>query len=138
MGRMLRTTFVVALLLAACHKSDGPSSNGNESAPASSGVAQNPLVAEVCKKAVCTGRMAQITLWRDKQGAVRVLEYAGDIQRCSHPPTVFYDASGKEIAAIPNKPVAVGSDEQKKFAQIRDDAVKDLRKGDSVFCEVNN
>jgi hypothetical protein len=135
--------------LAACHRSttasaagDGssapvtaPSESGGESSSASGATAASTeLVKKICATATCAGPMARVTVFRDKTGAVRSLELDGDIRRCSHPPTLFFDASGNQVDAIPMKPVVPGSDEAKHFAAIRERHTRGLDGRETCFC----
>jgi hypothetical protein len=58
--------------------------------------------------------MSRIVVLRSGEKIVRYLHH-GDIRRCSHPPSVYFDASGAEVGTIPMKPIQKGSDEEKKI-----------------------
>lgn len=78
--------------------------------------------------------MARVTVWRDAARKVRTLELSGDIERCSHPPTVFFDANGEKLDAIPMKPVVPGSAEAAKYQAIRDKYTHGLSGTEIHFC----
>jgi hypothetical protein len=90
-------------------------------------------VRKICR-AQCSGPIATVTVYRDASGRVGALENGGDIRSCSHPPTVFYDAKGKQIGVIPLRPVKPGSAAAKRFQAIRTKATAGLSKAESFLC----
>jgi hypothetical protein len=93
-----------------------------------------PTVEAICKKAQCSGAFASVTAWYDAKGRIALYVHGGDIQSCSHPPTVYFDRDANEVGAIPNKPIVPGSDEAKGFDATRERLTKDLKKGGAQSC----
>jgi hypothetical protein len=52
----------------------------------------------------CLGKFARVDVWRTPEGGVHRLFYHGD-RSCSHPPSVWYDATGDELEQVPMEPV---------------------------------
>lgn len=78
------------------------------------GKAPADVLAKICAKATCAGPFGRVEVLR-KEGAIVGYLHFGDLRRCSHPPAVYFDAAGEELGAIPEKPVAPGSDEARHF-----------------------
>jgi hypothetical protein len=54
----------------------------------------------------CMGPFARVDVWRTTaDGSVHRLYFHGDLQSCSHPPSVWYDATGARLEAVANEPV---------------------------------
>ncbi len=125
--------------LGAASATTGPTASGSSTgvAPDGTGMPEPtsvPALRKMCAAAPCTGPFDTVIVWRTPQGRVGAYEHRGDIRRCSHPPTGFYDRSGTEISAIPEKPVVPGSAEQKGFQATRDAATKGLVAAESTSC----
>ena len=139
MLRGLAVTVVASLLLVACDRDASSASGpaGSAVRPDEHGGAQPVpmnVVRTICSASPCTGKLARVLVWRDAKGRVGAFEVRGDIERCSHPPTLFYDAAGKQTGVIPMKPVTPGSPEAKGFLDTRAKATKGLKQVDSVRC----
>ncbi len=64
----------------------------------------------------------------------KVYVFRGDLQRCSHPPTSYFDATGKQVLVQALKPVVPGSAEAKRFQDERNKALAGLKKAESHSC----
>lgn len=93
-----------------------------------------PTLTRVCSTAPCAGPMSLIDVWRTRTGRVALYVHQGDISRCSHPPTVYFDALGKEVLTQAQRPVAPGSADAKRFADEREAVTRDLVKAESPPC----
>jgi hypothetical protein len=62
------------------------------------------VVKKLCQ-GTCSGKMAWVQGWNDAAGKVKIYQYQGSLDACSHPPQLFYDASGKELGTFPEFPV---------------------------------
>lgn len=147
-----RASDVLALALSlgasACGREGAPSATSAASGSAPSQTASAPRADEhgppepvalpavdaICKSAPCSGPMSTIEVWRTSKAAVGVYYHHGDIQRCSHPPSVFFDAAGKQLDAIPMQPVEPGSAEAQRFQSIRERHTRDLTLAERVDC----
>ncbi len=56
----------------------------------------------------CSGPFARATAWKDAAGATSLYVYDGDINRCSHPPRIYYDRFGREVGRVGSGPVPQG------------------------------
>src|SRR5262249_23930880 len=63
-----------------------------------------PVVEKICKAADCSGTGSRIWVLRKDNRIERYLHH-GDIRRCSHPPSTYFDRDGKEVGAMPMRPV---------------------------------
>ncbi len=90
-------------------------------------------VAKVCKSACATER-SRITVFRATDGVAKRLRFDGDLERCSHPPRLYFDATGRETLAIPNKPVVPGSAEAERFAAQQSKEVDGLVEAETIGC----
>lgn len=93
-----------------------------------------PTLSRVCSTAPCAGPMSRIDVWRTRTGRVALYVHHGDISRCSHPPSVYFDALGKEVLTQAERPVAPGSADAKRFADEREAVTRDLVKAESPPC----
>lgn len=93
-----------------------------------------PTLTRVCSTAPCAGPMAHVDVWRTRAGRVALYVHQGDISRCSHPPTAYFDALGKEVLTQAQRPVAPGSADAKRFADEREAVTRDLVKAESPAC----
>lgn len=71
-------------------------------------------VRRICA-AECAGPLASFVVLRDAAGEARRVRFDGDLDRCSHPPRIYFDAEGNELLAIPEEPVEPGSARQKEL-----------------------
>ncbi len=108
---------LVGLLLCAC---------GSSAAAA-------PHAARICAAAPCTGAGARITVWRTSGGEVGRYVYDGSMS-CSHPPRVYYDSNGTEIATIASEPVVAGSEEQRAITERQRELVSGLTEAETISC----
>jgi hypothetical protein len=77
-------------------------------APACSNAPEkDEVVATICA-GTCGGPLASMEVWRDAQEEIALYIYDGDISRCSHPPRIWYDKNGKELATVGSNPVGPG------------------------------
>lgn len=151
--QVLRIAFL-ALVCGGCERGAAPTSRGaapsttppaepgsqeHEPAPGHTASSKAPdaitaLARRVCAKAPCSGELAEVVVWRDQGGAISTVEHRGDLARCSHPPTVFFDAKRERLEAIPMQPVAPGSEEAKGFAAIRERHTGGMVEAETVRC----
>jgi hypothetical protein len=90
-------------------------------------------VAKVCKSECATER-SRITVFRAADGTAKRLRFDGDLERCSHPPRLYFDAAGRETLAIPEKPVTAGSAEAERFAAQQREEVDGLVEAETLGC----
>ncbi len=128
-------------MLAAVGCSKSPKGDARPTATASvsaSPSASAAIPADVVK-AICTsqfgGELASIEVYRRADGSVQTLELRPDITKVSHPPSQFFDLSGAVTATIPEFPVEPGSDEAKKWSDVRAGAVGDAKVAESIGCK---
>jgi len=93
-----------------------------------------PPVASVTRicAADCAGPMARMSLWRDAGGAVALYVYDGDFDRCSHPPRIWFDKDGKELARVGSNPVPAGGVAEGPPIQAR--LTAGLHESETIFC----
>ncbi len=129
---------LVLLLAAACDRGSGPTTSPAASAastaaksPPTAGSTDEPtvvttnqsptddaaLLKRLCKDAACAGPFSLIDVYRDSDQAPQVFVFRGDLRRCSHPPTSYFNATGKKIFVQANKPVVPGSAEATRFEE---------------------
>ena len=145
--RSIVVLFLVTLPAAGCKRSSPPDSNGPEStgvaddAAASTGgpvatgstdVSAETLAA-VCT-GPCAGPFAVIRVWRDAAGALGRIVMQGDIQACSDPPMVYFDANGAITEQIGLEPVVPGSPEEQAFTERRVRQLEGLAEAESLSC----
>jgi hypothetical protein len=65
-------------------------------------------VVETICAGTCGGPLASMEVWRDAQEEIAVYVYDGDISRCSHPPRIWYDKDGEELATVASNPIGPG------------------------------
>jgi hypothetical protein len=111
--------------------SEAPSSSQPTVAPS----VDAEIVKTICKDGTCGGPGASVTLWRDAASKTKRFVLNGAIARCSHPPTTIFDETGKEVAAVANKPVAPDSPEAQKIREPLDRELANLTKGETIDCE---
>lgn len=91
------------------------------------------VVREICK-APCAGRFGRLTIFRDADGDVGRIRFDGDLDACSHPPRIYFDAKGTEVLAIPEEPVVAGSAEAKAFADSQAAQIAGLTQAETLGC----
>jgi cytochrome c peroxidase len=107
---------------------------GTASAPEAAAETPAEEVLRIVCNATCGGAFAFVTPYRDAAGRLVRLELRGDIRRCSHPPTLFFDAAGDQTAVIPNRPVVPGSDEALGLVAVREAQTGGLFAGPTISC----
>lgn len=90
--------------------------------------------------AVCTsdsgGDAATIQVWRERDGALVVLELSPDIgKRGSHAPTTFFDEAGREVLRLASHAVAPGSPEALEAERKRETVTLEGRKAEVIPCK---
>lgn len=111
---------------------DGPPARTERGAPPP----DDPLsraVEKVCNHP-CAGSLAQIAVFRDAANAVGRLRFDGDLEACSHPPRIYFDADGNETFAIPFEPIVAGSPEAKALADQQDAQTRGLTESETLRC----
>jgi hypothetical protein len=91
------------------------------------------VVREICK-GPCAGRLARLTVFRNADGDIGRIRFDGDLDACSHPPRIYYDAKGTEMLAIPEEPVVAGSAEAKAFADRQAAQIAGLTEAQTLGC----
>lgn len=79
----------------------------------------------------CAGPYARVAVFRDSAGGVGRLRFDGDLETCSHPPRIYFDASGEATEHIPMEPIGKGTPEE---ADLRDRQAKQVE-GLAARCE---
>jgi hypothetical protein len=92
------------------------------------------VIASVCKEAQCSGKLAEVQVWRTGQGKVARYVHVGDITSCSHSPTTVFDATGKNLGVIPMQAVTKGSEEEKRFTALKASLYGDNRHVETADC----
>ncbi|HKX12821.1 MAG TPA: hypothetical protein VJP40_06685 [bacterium] len=109
-------------------------SSGNSKA----GEGPDPILKKICQS-TCTGRMASVQSWNDDAGKAQVYQYQGDLTACSHPPQIFYDASGKELGAIAEFPInpqdPASAAKLKEIQTKRAEWLKGLSPAKKLWCD---
>jgi hypothetical protein len=90
-------------------------------------------VAKICAHP-CGGNFARITVFRDASGAVGRLMFDGDLEACSHPPRIYFDAQGHESLTIPLEPVVPDSPKAKDLSARQDAQVEGLLEDERLGC----
>lgn len=85
------------------------------------------VLARICA-APCAGPMARLRVWRDNTEAVKLVEFEGDLEQCSHPPVAWFDPVGTQVAAYGTNPGA----SPPKIS--REERVKGLHQTAVLFC----
>jgi hypothetical protein len=94
----------------------------------------DPMIARICESAPCSGRFARIQVWRTSSGEVGRYVYDGDIDGCSHPPRVFYDAQGEQSFAVPFEPIVPGSPEAEALRAQQEAQTEGLVEAERASC----
>jgi hypothetical protein len=76
-----------------------------------------PVVEKICKAAPCSGPGARIWVFM-KDNQIRRYLHHGDRSSCTHPPSVYFDREGREVGAMPMRPVK-DADDQRRLDQER-------------------
>jgi len=132
----------------ACRRSASADANGptmvtastqtvaqDQDAPtAAQGAAVSTETLQAVCAGTCAGPFAVITVWRDAGGAVGRIVMQGDLQRCSDPPMVYFDANGQVTEQIGLQPVVVGSPEQQAFTERRNRQLAGLTEAEHLSC----
>jgi hypothetical protein len=66
----------------------------------SSANADRALFARLCSTADCNGTFARLEVFHDAAGRLAIVRYRGDFRRCSHPPAIYFDKEGKQLAVV--------------------------------------
>ena len=120
---------LAAVALLAC----GPSSK-----PRSAQRPGGALSVEVRRKICathCGGANASIRVFRDSQRRIGSLRFDGDLGRCSHPPSIYFDPRGRQLGIIPFKPLVKGSPEHRRILGIHARHTKGLKEAETVSCK---
>ena len=62
------------------------------------------MIERLCTRTDCGGSFARLEVLTDAGGAIAKYRYRGDVRTCSHPPLVYIDTSGVEIASAGTGP----------------------------------
>jgi hypothetical protein len=110
------------------------SAPGKTELPAMTNVdpAASAHVVETICAGTCGGPLASMEVWRDAQEEIALYVYDGDINICSHPPRIWYDKNGKELAAVGSNPVGPG--EQAPGPAIQTRLTAGLHKTGTTSC----
>jgi hypothetical protein len=92
------------------------------------------VVRKICQSAPCVGQFARLVVLRDAAGTISKFRFEGDLQSCSHPPWIYYDQDGVEVAAIPEEPVEPGSARQQEIDATQANAMKGLTEAEVLHC----
>lgn len=60
----------------------------------------DPVYQRICNSAPCSGPFARIEVLNNAAQQPARLRYRGDLRACSHPPAVYFDLDGKELARV--------------------------------------
>ena len=132
---MTRSSALAGALIA-CAPSSSESNNPPPAKAEADVKPQGPsdaVLAKICASP-CAGEFARIAVFRTAAGKIGALRFDGDLQQCSHPPRVYFDADGGEIVTIPERPVERGSEEAKRFAAQQEAAAAGMTEAESVRC----
>ena len=73
------------------------------------------VIGKICGVATCAGKLSRLRVFYTPAGRIHRYAHDGDITRCSHPPTMVYDAEGKEVGGISLEPIQPGSERAKEI-----------------------
>jgi hypothetical protein len=137
-------SLVALLLLTACHHDPAPAAqpagapaaaDPSSSKPASAAAPVSAeLLAAVCA-GPCAGPFARVTVFRDAGGAVGRVRLDGDIQRCSSPPTTYFDAQGRQTEGIGLRPIVPGSAEETEIRARQARQLEGLTEAEHLSCK---
>jgi hypothetical protein len=71
---------------------------------------------------------------RDADGKVGKIRFEGDLQSCSHPPWIYFDAEGDEVVTIPEEPVEPGSPREQELTAKQESAMQGLTEAEELRC----
>jgi hypothetical protein len=133
---------LLALLLVACGsptsppppKQQPPTDPVVEQVDSSANMPSDEVVRKICKAAPCVGQFARLVVLRDADAKVGKIRFEGDLQSCSHPPWIYFDANGVEVVTIPEEPVEPGSPRQQELAAKQASAVHGLTEAEVLRC----
>lgn len=91
-------------------------------------------VRKICKTAPCVGQFARLVVLRDADGKVGKIRFEGDLQSCSHPPWIYFDAAGVEVVTIPEEPVEPGSPREQELSAKQASAMQGLTEAEELRC----
>jgi hypothetical protein len=92
------------------------------------------VVKKICETAPCVGQFARLVVLRDADGKVGKIRFEGDLQSCSHPPWIYFDANGVEVVTIPLEPVEPGSARQQELDAKQASALQGLTEAEELSC----
>lgn len=129
---MLRATLVL-VALAACSPGAPPSTASPPAEREPPAAEADAVLAKICAAAPCVGPLGRVEVLRE-DGKIVGYQHLGDLGRCSHPPAVYFDAAGQELGAIPEEPVAPGSEEARHFEAERLRLSRGGTKAETLRC----
>lgn len=94
---------------------------------------QQTLPAQLCHEAPCAGTYSKVIVYRTPSGEPAIYLHAGDLQACSHPPYVYFDAEGNRVLNVAERPIRDEADAQQLDAQ-RESVVGGLVLGETINC----
>jgi hypothetical protein len=122
----------IALSLVACGSS--PADPVVEPVNSSANEPSEKAIRKICKSAPCVGEFARLVVLRDADGNVGKIRFEGDLQSCSHPPWIYYDAAGVEVVTIPEEPVEPGSAREQELSAKQASALQGLTEAEELRC----
>jgi hypothetical protein len=128
--RMLGSVLLASLFVVAC----GTSTSPPEQKPPPATAPSDAVVKKICKNAPCVGEFARLVVFRDAEGKVGKIRFEGDLQSCSHPPWIYFDADGVEVVTIPLEPVEPGSARQQELDAKQASALEGLTEAEELRC----
>jgi hypothetical protein len=90
------------------------------------------LIEQICRSP-CAGPHARVALFEDGSGTLKRARFDGDLELCSHPPRIYYDASGAETLTIPNRPVT-GDEEAARLHAQQEAQTAGLTEAETLRC----
>jgi hypothetical protein len=121
---------LIASSLLAC----GASTSPPPEKPPTDSVVEPRIVRKICNAAPCVGEFARLVVLRDADGEARKIRFEGDLQSCSHPPWIYFDANGVEVLTIPLEPVEPGSPRQQELDAMQASALQGLTEAEVLRC----
>lgn len=92
------------------------------------------VLTKLCSSALCNGPMASLRVFRNAEGEVARMRFDGDLEACSHPPRIYFDAEGVETLSIPNEPVEPGSEKATAYQRKQAAEVDGLVEAEALGC----
>lgn len=129
----MRVVVAISILVAGCNRGAPPAA---ATIPPPSRMPYSAIPGVYAKACVteCADELAQLVTYRDAKGGIAIVSVQGSPARCSDPPLRFLGPDGVERAAIPMQPVVSGSDDAKRFDQIRAHQLDGLTKSETMYC----